>query len=151
MVSSNGLRSSGGANATSGNAIGIAPCSCNAASSDSLCAAARVTTTRLPASALAAASTTGTLHLFQNVPSTAIREELRHALAQLRRLLRRSGRALANVLHAVHRTDYGFHHQFTALQTRPGSQRDLAATLQRGEQRAFRDDGCARFRIVQLD
>src|SRR5260370_9945895 len=150
MVASRSRKSWGGANATRGNATGIAPCSRNAASSDALCSAARVTTTRFPASALAAASTTRTLHLVQNIPRTAIREQLRHALAQLCRLFRRGRRALANVLRTVHRTHYGFHHQFTALESRPGPQRDPAATLQRREQRAFRDDARAGFRGVQL-
>src|SRR6266446_253433 len=59
------------------------------------------------------------------------------------------GGALPDILRTVDRADAGFEDEFAALGARPGTERHLAATLQRGEQGAFGDDGGAGFSIVQ--
>ena len=70
--------------------------------------------------------------------------------AERARLIERRGGALLDVLRAVGAADAGFEDEFVAFDARPGAEGNLAAAFERGEQRAFGDDGAARFGVVEL-
>ena len=77
-------------------------------------------------------------------------EEAAHVFAESASLIERGGGALLDVLRAVDATDTGFEDEFVAFDARPGAERNLAAAFERGEQRAFGDDGAARFDVVEF-
>src|SRR5574340_733143 len=126
MASSSGAESSGGANEIMGTSRGWAPRSRNAAIRGALCSAARVITTRFPSSGLRCASATGTVHLIQDGSSAAFHEQASYMVAQFGGLVGRGAGTMTNVLLTVHGTDDCLHHQFSALQARPGSHGHLA-------------------------
>ena len=109
----------------------------------------RVTTTRFPASGDGVGSTTLAVNLCENFARTGIDEKLCYACPKLAGLIGRSRGALANVLRAIRRADHGVYREFAAFEARPRTERNLAATFESGEQRAFGDDGLASFEIVE--
>src|SRR5579864_1207981 len=147
---SRGAKSSGGANETRGNSIGVAPNADRRCVSSELCAAARVMTTCLPARGDAPGSGTRAAHFFENGLSTRFDQEPRHLLAEFGRLFGGTGGALLNVLRAVDGADASVEDEFRAFDACPRAERNLAATLKRCEQGAFSDDRSARFGVVEL-
>src|ERR1700682_1180008 len=100
---------------------------------------ARVMTMRLPArddrregDTGAAGSATLAAHFLKDVLRASLDQELRHAFPEGARLLRRSSRALLDVLQTVDRAHAGVENQFVALDARPGAERNLAAPLKNG-------------------
>src|SRR6266478_8010901 len=128
---------------------GLAPRASNSRTSDSVCSEARVMRIFRPASGDAEASTMLAPDFFEDGLRAGFEEEARDVFAERGGLLGRGGGTLADILRTVDRADAGFEDEFAALGAGPGAKRNLAATLQRGEQGAFGDDGGARFGVVE--
>src|SRR5260221_19126 len=90
----------------SGSETTSAPSALSATISAADCDAARVMTTRLPASGDETCSATLAIDLLQNFAGTGIDEQLGDFSAKFASLIGRSGGALANVLLAVRRADH---------------------------------------------
>src|SRR5216684_6385193 len=128
---------------------GLAPRASSARTSESVCSEARVIRIFLPASGDGEASTMLAPDLFEDGLRAGLEEQASDVFAESGGLLGRCGGALADILRAVDGTDAGFEDEFTAFRARPGTEGNLAAALQSGEQGAFSDDGGARFGVVE--
>src|SRR6516225_4844705 len=114
---------------TTGNRIGWAPRARSASNSGWVSCSGRVITMRFPARIGEECSATGAVNLLQDCTRTGVNQQLRQALAELARLVAAAGGALADVVSAVGRAHHRVHGQFVAFKTRPGSQKNLAASL----------------------
>src|SRR5712692_11938093 len=103
----------------------------------------------LPARGDAEDSTTLSSYFFEDGLRAGFDEQAGHVLAESDGLVGRRRSALPHILRAVDGADTSFENKFPALGARPGAEGNLAATLQRGEERALGDDGGAGFDIVQ--
>src|SRR5260370_35945522 len=80
---------------------------------------------------------------FEDGLRASLKEEASDVFAESGGLLGRCGGALADILSAVDGADTGFEDEFTAFRARPGTEGNLAAALQSGEQSALGDNGGA--------
>jgi hypothetical protein len=128
----------------------IAPCLVNSLDSASLCAAARVMTIRFPSSADRTVSATLPAHFFQDGLGARLDQEPRHVFPDFSRLIRHSSGTLLHVLQSIHGTNARIQDELAPFDAGPGAQRYLASPLQRGQKRAFRDDGSASLCVVQM-
>jgi len=106
-------------------------------------------TMRLPARGEAGASATLAAHFFEDGLRTGLKEEAGNVFAEGGSLAWSGSSPLADVLRAVNGADAGFEDKFAALGASPGADGNLAATLQRGEQRALGDDSGAGLGVVK--
>src|SRR5579859_1597970 len=128
---------------------GLAPRASSSRTSDSVWPEARVMRILRPTSGDAEASAMLGANCFENSLSSRFEEQARNVFAERGGLLRRRGGALTDILRAVDGTDAGFEDKFAMFGTGPGADGNLAAALQGCEQRTFRDDSGAGFRIVE--
>jgi hypothetical protein len=82
--------------------------------------------------------------------SAGVDEEAAHVFAEGARLIERSCGALADVLNAIDAADAGFEDEFVAFDASPGAEGNLAAALERAEERAFGDDRAACLCVVEF-
>src|ERR1700676_727746 len=122
---------------------GLAPRASSSRMSDSVCSEARVMRTFLPASGVAEASAKLTPDRFEYGLRAGFEKETSDVLAESGGLVGRCRGALVDVLRAIDRADTGFEDEFAALGARPGTEGNLTAALQRGEESALRNDGGA--------
>src|SRR5262249_47311516 len=113
------------------------------------CAAARVTTIRLPASATWSVSPTLAAHLLQYIARPRVPKQLCNLMPQFPGLFWRRLTLLPNALLAVRRANNGVHNQLVALNPRPSTKRNLATALERSEQCAFRNNRLPCFKIIK--
>src|SRR6266851_4121760 len=103
----------------------------------------------LPARGDAEDSTTLNSYFFEDGLRAGFEEEPGNMFAESDRLVRRRRRTLPHILRAVDGADASFENKLSPLGARPGTERNLASTLQRGEERALGNDGGTSLSIVQ--
>src|SRR5258708_395206 len=103
----------------------------------------------LPARGDAEDSTTLSSYFFEDGLRAGFEEEPGNMFAESDSLVRRRRGALPHILRAVDGADASFENKFSPLGARPGTERNLAATLQRGEERALGDYCGTSLGIVQ--
>src|SRR5260370_198357 len=103
----------------------------------------------LPARGDAEASATLSSHFFEHGLRAGFHEQPANMFAQSGGLVGRRRRALPHILRTVDGADASFENKFSALGARPRAERNLAATLKSGEERALGDDGGTGLSIVQ--
>src|SRR5712692_5946590 len=103
----------------------------------------------LPARGDAEDSTTLSSYFFEDGLRAGFDEQAGHVLAESDGLVGRRRSALLDVLRAVDGADASFENKLSTLSARPGAEGNLAATLQRGEERALGNDGGTGLSIVQ--
>src|SRR5260370_42368127 len=103
----------------------------------------------LPARGDAEDSATLSSYFFEDGLRAGFDEEPGNMFAESDSLVRRRRGALPHILRAVDGADASFENKLPALGARPGAEGNLAATLQRGEERALGNDGGTGLSIVQ--
>ena len=88
---------------------------------------------------------------FEDGLRAGLQEQASDVFAKSGGLIGRCGGALADILRAVDGADAGFEDEFAALGARPGTEGNLAAALQCGEQSTLGDDGGARFGVAERE
>src|SRR5260370_39098743 len=116
---------------------GLAPRASSSRTSNSLWSDARVMRISLPARGDAEASATLSSHFFEDGLRAGFDEQAGNMFAESDGLVGRRRRALPHILRTVDGADASFEHKFAALGARPRAERNLAATLKRGEERAL--------------
>src|SRR5712692_6277147 len=95
----------------------------------------------LPARGYAEDSTTLSSNFFEDELRAGFEEEPGNMFAESDGLVGRRRSALPHILRAVDGADASFENKLSTLGARPGTERNLASTLQSGEERALGDDG----------